>query len=178
VAEQEDNTNEQRQPQSKEELLERIQSAWTELEAAIADLPEDAVTTPGPGGWSVKDNLIHVAAWEQFMLSHYLRGLPSHEAMGTNQDTLRGLDETGLNRMIYERNRDRATADVLYEFRRSHQQVVEAIGATPWEKLTAPNPEDQQGRPVLEWVVGNTYDHYDEHRENIVGLQTPFVLGD
>jgi hypothetical protein len=167
-----------RLPSSKEELLERIQFAWTDLGAVIAALPAEVLAAPGPTGWSVKDNLAHVAAWEQVMLRHYLRREPAHEVLGVDEARLPGLDEDGINQILHERHQDRPASEVLDEFHRSHEQVVRALEGMAWDDLTAPNPGDQERRPLLEWVVGNTYDHYDEHRDNIIRLQTPSVLGD
>ena len=56
--------------------------------------------------------------------------------------------------------------------------MSEVLRATPWEELTGPFPGDREGRPALLWVVGNTYDHYGEHRDYIISLQSPTLLGD
>jgi hypothetical protein len=129
------------------------------------------MTTPGAGGWSVKDNLAHLTAWEQFMLWHHLQGRPPHDAMQIDAATFGKLDEAGINAVIYERNRNRTVADVLGNLRRSHEQVVAFLEQLPFASLMKSRyPDDLQARPVIGWVTGNTYEHYQEHRLNIEAI--------
>jgi len=157
-------------PQDKADLLERIQAEWSALLRCIEPLSEAQLTRPGPGGWSVKDNLAHLTAWEQFMLRHYLHGQPAHAAMQMDAATYAGLDEDGLNAVLHERGRGRAVADVLADLHGTHQQVVATLEGTAFAELMHPLAGDVQGRPVLAWVTGNTYEHYYEHRLTIQAM--------
>jgi hypothetical protein len=47
--------------------------------------------------------------------------------------------------------------------RRTHDQVLQTLARTPFEALLKPLKPDGP-EPILNWVVGNTYDHYREHR--------------
>jgi len=155
-------------PQDKADLQERIQREWAVLEQVVNQLSEEQMKTPGAGGWSVKDNLAHLTAWEQFMLLYHLHGHPAHEVMRIDAATMDAVDENGLNDILYRRNRDRSVAEVLTDFRRSHQQVVAFLEQLPFADLMQPRyPDDPQARPLINWVIGNTYEHYEEHRLNI-----------
>jgi uncharacterized damage-inducible protein DinB len=74
---------------------------------AIEQLSDQQMDVPGAGGWSVKDNLAHLAAWERFMLLYHLQSHPPHEAMQVGEATMEQAGEDGLNAIIHERNRDR-----------------------------------------------------------------------
>jgi hypothetical protein len=119
----------------------------------------------GPGEWSIKDNLAHLAAWERFMRLHYLGGQPAHEAMGIEQATFQRLDEDGINAVLHERNRQRPPAEVLAELLQTHRETLAALEGMSYAELMRQRfPDDPQARPVVAWVIGNTYEHYREHR--------------
>jgi len=155
-------------PRDSADLLARIQSEWAALDQAIAGLSDEQMNTPAAGGWSVKDNLAHLAAWEQFMLQHYLQGRPAHEAMQVDEATWKTLDENDTNAILHERNQHRPVSDVLADWRRSHEQVVATLEQMSFADLMKPlYPDDPQARPLIGWVIGNTYEHYREHRNYI-----------
>ena len=47
----------------KAELLQAIERSWASLDDLVAGLREPELTRHGPDGWSVKDHLAHLAAW-------------------------------------------------------------------------------------------------------------------
>ena len=155
-------------PLDKADLLGRIQREWDALQEVVNQLSEERLAAPGAGGWSVKDNLAHITAWEQFMLLYHLQGHPPHEVMQVDAVTMDAVDEDGLNDILYRRNKDRSIAEVLADFHRSHQQVVAFLEQMPFADLMRPHyPGDPPARPLINWVIGNTYEHYQEHRANI-----------
>jgi len=161
-------TNDPTLPRDKTDLVERIQREWSALMRAIEELTPEQMSAPMSGGWSVKDNLAHLAAWEQFLVHHHLKGQPPHQAMQMDAETFERLDETAINAMIRERNRHRAVADVLADLQRSHAQVLQALEPMSFDDLMQPHyPDDPERRPLIGWVIGNTYEHYTEHRQNI-----------
>ena len=155
-------------PNDKADLLVRIHREWSALLRAIEGLTPEQMSVPDAGGWSIKDNLAHLTAWEQFMLLHYLQGHPPHEAMQIDAATMERLDENGTNAVLFERNRLRPVANVLDGLRRSHEQVVAFLEQMSFSDLMKPRfPDDPQARPLIGWVIGNTYEHYQEHLRNI-----------
>jgi len=97
--------------------------------------------------------------------------MPPHLALQINEETFKTLDEAGLNAILYERNRDRAVTDVLADLQQSHTQVLAALAEWSYEDLMQPHyPDDPEARPLINWVIGNTYEHYQEHRLNIQKL--------
>ena len=158
-------------PQNTAALLERILRDWIALEQTFAGLSEEQMNVPGTGGWSIKDHLAHLAAWEQFMLQHHLQGRPEHEVVQVDEATWKTLDEDGENAILHQRSQARSLVEVLAERRRSHEQVVATLEHTPFADLMKPHyPDDPKARPLIEGVIGNTYEHYQEHRGYIEAL--------
>ena len=158
-------------PRDMADLLQRIEQGWLALQRVIAPLNEAQMNLPGAGGWSIKDNLAHLIAWERFMLQCYLQGRPAHEVVQVDEATWKTLDENSLNDLLYHRNKDRPIADVLADLHRSHEHVVATLERTPFADLMKPHyPDDPQARPLIGRVIGNTYEHYQEHRASIEAL--------
>ena len=51
-------------PQDRAELMQRIQDGWTALEGVIGALGDEQMWMVDAGGWSIKDNLAHLAVWD------------------------------------------------------------------------------------------------------------------
>ncbi|MCB0203667.1 MAG: ClbS/DfsB family four-helix bundle protein [Anaerolineae bacterium] len=154
-------------PGNTADLLERIERSWDELWATIDGPTEEQLQRPDAGGWSVKDNLAHVTAWERYMLLHYLQGLPAGEAMGIG-DPDEYTDYNEINAALFNKNRARSLADVTESARAVHRQVVDYLASVPFETLMQQMyDDDPEKRPVLVWVAGNTYEHYEEHLDMI-----------
>jgi uncharacterized protein (TIGR03083 family) len=152
-------------PSSKVELMDRIHRSRQALEKVINPLGPEQLSSPGPAeGWAIKDHLAHLAAWEQFMLRHYIHDMAPHEAMGVDEETMRAADETGINDILYSRNKHRPIDEVLAEFHHSYQEVLSTLEAMSFDDLMkARFLDDPEKRPTLTWVAGNTYGHYAEH---------------
>jgi hypothetical protein len=157
-----------RPPKDKAELLARIEGEWEALEKAFTGLSDQQMSVPDSGGWSIKDNLAHLTAWERFMRLSYLHKKPAHEVMGIDENTFKQLDENGVNAVLFQRNQHRRVAEVLAELRKEHGQVLAELANMTFEQMLQPlDPNDPQKRPVINWIIGNTYEHYREHRATI-----------
>ncbi len=157
-------------PGSTSELLERIQSGWDDLWTVIDGLTPAQMEIPDAGGWSIKDNLAHLTAWERYMMLHYLQGRPAGEAMGLDEATAAAhYDE--INAALFSNNRDRSLEDVMDSTRSVHRQVVDYLASLPFESLMRQMyADDPETRPVLRWIEGNTFGHYEEHLDAIRAL--------
>src|SRR5215475_13341482 len=107
-------------PADKAELLANIQAGYEQLEAVLASLSEEQMTIPGVNGtWSVKDNLAHLTAWQDYQTTR-LQGISN----GVEPpDPTSGLeDEDAQNEYYYQQFKDRPLAEVLANFRASYQR--------------------------------------------------------
>ncbi len=157
-----------RPPKDKAELLKRIDREWKALEKSYAGLSDDRMSVPDAGGWSIKDNLAHLSDWEHVLLASYIRKKPAAEVLNIDAETLKTLDDNGINAILYPRNKDRPVADVLAGLRKEHAELRAALAKMPFEEMMQPRDSaDPQKRPLIGWIIGNTYDHYKEHQATI-----------
>lgn len=166
------NDNEYSQlPTNKAELMERIEREWTALEHTIQEVSEEEITIPDEEGWSIKDNLAHLTAWERYLRLHHLRDQPPHEVIEIDAATFEQADENKLNAILFERDKDRPVAEVIAELRQSHAQVLADLAQMSFADLMKPRyADDPEAGPLIDWVIGNTYEHYQEHRATIERL--------
>jgi hypothetical protein len=161
-----------RPPRNKDELLARIEPSWRELQRFLAETDASTLTESRDAeGWSVQDHLSHIAAWERSVL-FLLRGRPRHEGLGVDEDLYLhgGFDE--INAAIHEQTKSRSLDETLTDLRWTHEQFLEQLDRLSDAELQQPyahflpdEPGEDSGEPVLTKLAGNTYEHYDEHRE-------------
>jgi uncharacterized protein (TIGR03083 family) len=156
--------------QEKAELLERISSARATLDQAIAALSEPQLAAPGPdGGWSVKDHLAHLTAWEHKLLA-MIQGQPGYLGLQIDAATYASSNLDELNAILHARFQSLGAAAALDEARQSYRQLVAGIEALPAAALSgryAPADDPEDARRVIDGIANNTYEHYDEHRAAI-----------
>ena len=83
-------------PGSIGELLERIDRDWKGLWLLVDQFDPGQMEAPGASGWSLKDNLAHLAAWERYLVEHTIQGRPAHMVLGIDAPALATLDEAGV----------------------------------------------------------------------------------
>ncbi len=158
--------SESTRPASKAELLALIQTGYDRLEAFIAPLSEEQMTTLGTAGtWTIKDNLAHIAHCQDFQAQRQekaLAGLPSRELLPGFED------EDEENAYNYQQFKDRPFAEVYADLQASHRRIIAVTEALSWETLNKPFPGSGAERSILGTIGGNTYGHSDEHRETML----------
>jgi len=160
--------DEQWVPGSKVELMASIEREWKSLMDVVAKLDLTQMTTPDTGGWSPKDNLAHLAEWMKVLMGYHLDRRPSHEVLGVSEEVTNGWDMEVINPVLFERNRDRPVQDVLDELKHVYVELFNKLESMPFEDLLKPrHAEDPEKRPLLMWVLGDTTEHFAEHRATI-----------
>ncbi|HZM23444.1 MAG TPA: ClbS/DfsB family four-helix bundle protein [Anaerolineales bacterium] len=156
-------------PGSKTELMSAIKREWNLLMDTVAKLQEkNKLTTPDEGGWSPKDNLAHLAEWMNALMGYHLDRRPPHEVFGVPEEVTRDWDMEVINPVLFERNKNRSSEDVLDELKHVYEELVAKLNALSFEDLLKPrHANDPEKRPVLIWVLGDTTEHFAEHRETI-----------
>ncbi len=134
----------------------------------IAKFDASQISSPDSGGWSPKDNLAHITEWMNILLGYHMDNRPNHEILGVAPEVTAEWDFDAINKILLERNRDRSVEDVLGELKTVYARVMDRLMATPFEELLKPrHPEDPQSSPLLASVIGDTHEHFAEHRESI-----------
>lgn len=161
-------TEEQPSPIDKATLVDRIDASRRALAALLDSLAPERLAAPDDAGWSVKDHLAHLAAWEASLVP-LVQGLPRHEGLGIDQAAYETSSEDGLNELIYQRHKDLPLAEVRTLVERSNRELDQLLEGLDDDALARPyshyQPADPpyNARPIVEWVTGNTWEHFDEH---------------
>jgi hypothetical protein len=130
-----------------QEVLERIDRSWTELNEAMAGIaPEDAQRPGISGDWSLKDVYGHIALWDN-------QAIIEAKRRATGLDP-RQIAWQALNDEHFTANRDTSYDDQVRAFHQTHAELIETLATLP--------SVDSDSLP------GDTWEHYDEHRTDIL----------
>ncbi|MDF3042409.1 MAG: hypothetical protein K0Q71_5115 [Thermomicrobiales bacterium] len=150
------------------DLIESLDGAWSNLEGAIAGTGEEALTTPGDDGWSVKDHLAHIEGWERYLLALLERRSPS-AAIGIDLTTVRSTADDPLNEMIIEPTKEQPLSQVLADLRLTRERLRVVIAALPEDdlkRLAADNqPEElaDDTDSIAVWIDHICAEHLRDH---------------
>jgi hypothetical protein len=153
------------------ELRERISDSYAALEQTIEQLSEEQLTTPIDGSWSAKDLLAHIAAWEQVMIHFHVGDRSFEDVTHLTSVPYATTPVDQINEALYARDRDLPLAQALASLRSSHQELLamlDQMSEADLFKHYAPTGRD--GAQVIQWIIGDSYDHYDEHRATMQQL--------
>jgi len=149
-------------------LLKSIQREWDSLLHVIQGLTPEQMVKPDSGGWSPKDNLAHLTVWLKILSGYHMDHKPAEEVIGIPKEMAENFDFDRVNAYTVEQSRDRSAEDILNELKAKYAEVMARLESTPFEELLRPRFEDDPAKaPLLNWVLGNTTDHFREHRANI-----------
>ena len=141
------------------DLLAGAQSARTELLAAIEGLSDDQMAAPSLDGWSVRDQLAHVAAWDElryYEIARVVRGQP------TLYHDLRDDHEVReINGAFTYFRRDLTSEEMLRELEFSRGRILELVETMPEERLA----EAAEGRVRIRRTAGHDRDHAAQIRD-------------
>lgn len=159
-------------PQGKTDLLAHLNAGWDDLHARLSQLTEAQLITPNPqDGWAIKDHLSHLATWELGMAA-LLQKEPRFPAMGLDEKLVHqeGIDFNVLNDYIFQQHRHKSLTEIQQYLQNAHEALLAALDELADEDLTRPytfyqphEPGEDNGNPIIGWIIGNTYEHYAEH---------------
>jgi len=157
-----------RNPQNKRELMKAIEHEWKMLMEVTETLSDEQMTTPDSGGWSPKDNLAHLDEWMNILMGYHMGKRPAHKVMKVSEEVTRGWNMEIINPVLFERNNGRSRREVMSRLKRTYRKLITRLNATAFVDLMKPrHADDPKKRPLLLWVLGNTIEHFKEHRKTI-----------
>lgn len=165
-------------PTDKADLLSRMREGYDDFVAFVTPLDLTRVTiATDAAGWTIKDHVIHLAVWEDGVAALLNKG-PRVATMGVDQAIWDRHELDEINAAIQQNNRYLSWGEVLRRFEAAHGRMMAALERLSWEDLHRPYgnflPDDQadnEGRPILDYVMGDGYLHYAEHRPWIEAIQ-------
>lgn len=167
-------------PPLKAALLDEIARAWAALERETDGATAEQLCRPGRDGWSAKDHLAHLAAWER-ALAALLGDRPRHFALGVDASVYRAAmargDADPINALVQRRERGRPLDEVRAELRRAHGDVLAALAPLSEADLRRPYadyaPRETGAhvrQPLHEWIRRASAAHFAAHRTWIAAL--------
>lgn len=119
--------------EDRDDLIRCYRESRAALLGAIDGLSDQQLAEPSLDGWSVKDHLAHVAAWDEIRASEVIRisaGFESawHMAGGRDDD---------LGDILYEVRRELSLAQVMWELEATRARLLDAIAAATPRALDA-----------------------------------------
>jgi uncharacterized damage-inducible protein DinB len=146
------------------ELSALIRSTSTRLELLLAQLSVAEINQPGAVGvWSVKDVLAHLAFWERYAIN-------TLEAIARGETpVLAADDETERNNAsVVAQYYQRSLAAVISDWQQAREELLDALEDLDDQMLNDPDYFPwSEGRPLLDRIAGNSFDHEQEHIEQI-----------
>jgi hypothetical protein len=154
---------------TKSEFLLEIDQAWQALLSYLASLSEAQMTAlHDNSGWSVKDHLTHIIAWEQSIIFHF-QGKPRHQAVGIDEAFFASRDFDGQNEAIRRQREHLSLGEALAQLRQTHAELMELVRpltdadlARPYRDYPPETPASDR-RSVMDLVRGDTSEHFSEH---------------
>ena len=150
-------------------LIGEIGNAWSDLQSFLEPLTErQATLIRDDHGWSVKDHLTHLAAWEQSVIA-FLRGRPRHEGLRIGRALYQSGDFDQMNAAIQARHRDESFSQAMTTLQGTHRQLMSLIDGLSDEDLGKPLHHFLAGaraddpRPATKIISDNTSAHFREH---------------
>jgi hypothetical protein len=142
----------------RDELLSMLQESRKELAGAIQGLPEDKLTVPLAGDWSVKDFMGHIASWDEFTVSDLKRiargRLPCLAAF-------REAEVDSWNAFLIRPRKLFPLPQIRAEFEEARAEMVAALKDLPDGLLT----QGQMVRNILLIMANHEKDHARQVRE-------------
>lgn len=152
------------EPMSAAQLAATIRTTSARMELLLATISVEQMNQPGAVGvWSVKDVLAHLAYWQR-----YAAELLSAAARGV-QPALDGDDETERsNASVVAQYYQRPLASALADWQAAREDLLDQLDQISDADLNDPDRFAwSDGRTLLDRVAGNSYDHEQEHIDQI-----------
>ena len=149
------------------QLAQNIEAAWADLEACLAGLSEKQLTQIcDTRGWSVKDHLTHIIAWEEVLLMLFM-DKPVEETLRIPPDKYTIFDD--VNEDIRNQWTVFSLDIVLEKLHNIHHQLMAKISPLSEEDLQQPvvkffsTVPAKEKRNMSEFIQAHTDNHYRDH---------------
>src|SRR5712691_10423675 len=136
---------------SKADHAKRIAQGYRALRSALEALPRERFTEKLRTGWSLNENLAHLAAWEETV--------PPRVAgvIASGADPRLYDDVDAFNARVAEDAKGTSTEDLFARWTLAHERLLETVRSLP-------DDATELAFDVVEW---NTTGHYPDHYADI-----------
>lgn len=147
-----------------QDLVERLNTQITRLGAAVADLPDEALSRADSEGWAIKDVVGHLCDVSKVLHERVRRMITLEEPNLTPYDA---------EQMKAARNAvSSRTEDLLIEYSTTRRATVEMLSELVHWNWARPGRHPRLGRISIRQQVESWLDHEDEHLAQIAKMRT------
>ena len=150
-------------------LRKRMDESLADFLSELDRLTQQQMTEPKDAvGWNVRDHLMHLVTWMDGITA-LLRREDRWAAMGLKGEPARPFNFDIINAEIADQHRHLTPADARARLIDSHRRMVAAMEALDESELYAPYDHfvppftGTEGRPIVNYILGDNVDHYEEH---------------
>jgi hypothetical protein len=150
------------------ELMDAIQSAWSDLESFLAGVDDKDASMKDANGWTVRDHVTHIAVWED-SVAVLFRGGKRHQALGIDEALYAEASFDEINDVIKLAQEHLSLAQAVELMHRMHAGLMDDVRRLPDADLVTtvryhfPNAPQSDKRRVIDFISENTAAHYEEH---------------
>ena len=150
---------------TQDELIQKIESEWNNLQASLDGLTEEQMHRPGVvGEWTIKDILAHLTAWQTRLITTLFKA----EKGFTPDTTESGQTVDQMNAKFYREMKDRSFDQVWDDLDSSYHQLLSRLAGWKEKDLFDPGRfKWMKGEPFAAYIAGDSYEHYAEHAAQI-----------
>lgn len=151
---------------NKSTLIQQITNGYQLFQALLADISEQRMLEPGVvGQWSIKDLLLHIVVHQQRMICWVQERLRGRVPAAPQPYAMPEDELAGVNQQIYLENRATPLNSALAELEKSHRQALAMVERASEDGLQ--RVKLQGGEALWQAVAANTFEHYQEHGQDI-----------
>jgi hypothetical protein len=142
-------------------LLERIEDGWRPFRDAVRGLGRARMDERTAAGWTYRDLVAHVAAWEDLTA----RRLAAYRETGERTYPEDARDTDAFNARVAEAHRLVGAEALVDELDTAHRRLAGEIARLTADQMSADVQPTAWGPQswVVAVVAGNTFGHYREH---------------
>jgi hypothetical protein len=155
---------------TREDLIAHLTREWNPFVTYLDRLSDDQWLQPTDDvGWSVRDHVVHVTAWDRAVIDRLARGVPMRETLGCSAAAWEARDYDAINETVRQRSPGHSIARVRSDLDATWTALIETIRALSDEALAAPanqsgiNVDPATPGSLLEELPDYVGSHYPEH---------------
>ena len=156
------------------ELLAAIDASWQRYVDVLGRLNDEQWVGPTDAeGWTVKDHVAHVSAWENVVVEVLLHGKPQFETLQMSPEEWATSGMEGASALLYSRQAGQRLSRVQRNRTATHARVVNVLSALSDKDALRPFEDfgavDCPGT-VIDQMMRRLVAHYEEHRARILSF--------
>lgn len=151
--------------------LDRVlAAAWSDLASLLAGLSETDLLAEDAAGWTIRDHLTHLVAWEDSVAALF-QGRQRHEGLGVDATFYAEASFDEINDVIMRGQRHLTRHEALASLRRSHDALLAGIRLLSDADLNRtvadffPQAARDDDRRMIDFIYENSAGHFAEHLE-------------